>query len=85
MAGPQAYLEVARADGAVYVRVHGYGAFSVAKPLRDFAEAGIAAGCTRILIDLGNAASCDSTFLEAPYTISLRLISLVASHNATEP
>ena len=63
MAGPQAYLEVARAEGAVYVRVCGYGSFVVAKPLREFAEASLAAGCSRFLIDLSDAASCDSTFL----------------------
>ena len=37
--------------------------FAVAKPLREFTEAGLAAGCRKFLIDLGNAASCDSTFL----------------------
>jgi anti-anti-sigma regulatory factor len=63
MSGPQAYLEVARAEDAVYVRVHGYGSFAVAKPLREFTEAGLAAGCRKFLIDLSDAASCDSTFL----------------------
>ncbi len=63
MGGPQAYLEVARAEDAVYVRVHGYGSFSVSKPLREFAEGALAAGCRHFLIDLGAAASCDSTFL----------------------
>lgn len=63
MAGPQAYLEVARAASAVYVRVHGYGSFSVAKPLREFAEGAMAGGCRRFLVDLSGAASCDSTFL----------------------
>jgi len=63
MAGPSAYLEVARTAGAVYVRVMGYGSFAVARPMREFAEACIREGQRQLVLDLSGARSIDSTFM----------------------
>jgi anti-anti-sigma regulatory factor len=63
MAAPPAFLEVARTDAAVYVRVMGYGSFAVARPLREFCEACIQEGQRQIVIDLTGARSIDSTFM----------------------
>lgn len=63
MAGPPAYLEIARTTAALYVRVMGYGSFAVARPLREVCEAGIREGQRRIVLDLTGARSIDSTFM----------------------
>jgi len=47
----------------MYVRVVGYGSFAVARPFREFAEAGIRDGQRKIIVDLTDAASVDSTFI----------------------
>jgi anti-anti-sigma regulatory factor len=63
MAAPNAHLAIARTDAAVFCRIVGYGTFAVAKPLREFAEACIAEGQRKFIIDLRDAASVDSTFM----------------------
>lgn len=63
MGAAPGHLEIARAEGAVYVRVVGAGSFAVALPLRETGEELIAEGHRKFLIDLRACESVDSTFM----------------------
>ncbi|MCI0343330.1 MAG: STAS domain-containing protein [Planctomycetales bacterium] len=63
MAQPTGFLEAARAEDAVYVRVVGHGNFTLAGPFREFAEAMLAEGGRKFVVDLSGCVGLDSTFM----------------------
>jgi anti-anti-sigma regulatory factor len=57
------YLEAARTQEAVYVRVVGLGNFNNAGPLREYCEKLIAEGVRNVIVDLAGCTGLDSTFM----------------------
>lgn len=57
------YIEVAKSDNAIYVRVVGLGNFNNAGPLREYAESAFEAGTRSAVIDLARCTGLDSTFM----------------------
>ena len=57
------YLEVARVEDAVYVRVTGLGNFNSAGPLREYCEQAFNDGRRCVIVDLARCTGLDSTFM----------------------
>ena len=57
------YLEVARTEDAVYVRVTGLGNFNSAGPLREYCELAFNDGRRCVIVDLAQCTGLDSTFM----------------------
>ncbi|MCC6575662.1 MAG: STAS domain-containing protein [Planctomycetes bacterium] len=57
------YVEVAKADNAIFIRVVGLGNFNNAGPLREYAENAFAVGARSAVVDLAKCTGLDSTFM----------------------
>jgi anti-sigma B factor antagonist len=60
---PAGYIEVARQEGMVLLRIHGLGNMNISLTLQDFARASLEAGYTHFAIDLDPCEGMDSTFM----------------------
>lgn len=57
------YVEVAKTESAIFIRVVGLGNFNNAGPLREYAESAFDVGVRSAVVDLAKCTGLDSTFM----------------------
>jgi anti-sigma B factor antagonist len=66
-------LSVTTRDGVAYVRLQGRGTFKISKVMKQFGLSTIEQGCTKIVIDMRQCESMDSTFMGVLAGLAIRL------------